>query len=168
MVSITSILAVVGVALFIRSVSAAKGGEAISVIGGLRSAEEAYQAENHQYLNVSTANGGKAWYPSDGSLASSKRYGFGFTNSGHVDAVRWRALAPVVNSQVLFGYLVNAGGPLTSVPPLQLTQNPTFPSPMPLDWYVIQAQADVDGDTVFARYAACSLNSEVVVEKEGE
>src|SRR6478752_5643812 len=62
-VVITGILAMAGVVLFRHQLLASKGTEAASVIQAIRAAEEAYAAENHVYLNVSTANGGIAGYP---------------------------------------------------------------------------------------------------------
>src|SRR4051812_291045 len=62
-VVITGILAVAGVSLFRQQLLASKGSEAASVIQAIRAAEEAYAAENHVYLNVSTDSGGTSWYP---------------------------------------------------------------------------------------------------------
>jgi len=64
-VVITGILAVAGVSLFQQQLLASKGTEAVSVIQAIRAAEEAYAAENHVYLNVSTASGGTSWYPNE-------------------------------------------------------------------------------------------------------
>lgn len=160
-VTITAILAVVGVSLFRHQLLASRGSEAVSVIQALRSAEEAYAAENHVYLNVST---GTNWYPRVPTTNRSS-----WVNDSHADyASGWKALAPSVNRSVIFGYLVYAGGAGTNVPPLQLTSNPGFPTPMTLNWYVIQAKGDADGNNLFALYAASSMNGELVIENEGE
>jgi len=163
-VVITGILAIAAVTLFRKQMLASKGSEAVSVIQAIRAAEEAYAAENHVYLDVSTTNGGLSWYP---NLTPSTTY-YAWVQDGHADYARWRALAPSVNRPVLFGYLVNAGEPGSNVPTLQLTAPPTFPSPMILGWYTIQARGDVNGNGISAKYAATSLNGELTIENEGE
>jgi type IV pilus assembly protein PilA len=168
-VTITAILALVGVSLFRHQLLASKGTEAASVIQAIRSAEEAYSAENHVYLNVSTGGGAvnvfdTKWYP----VLTPNTGRSSWIQPGHVDYPRWQALAPSVNRSVMFGYLVYAGGAGSNVPALALAQNPGFPRPMILDWYVIQARGDADGNGVFAQYAASSKTSELVIENEGE
>jgi len=163
-VVITGILALAGVALFRKQLLASKGSEAVSVIQAIRAAEEAYAAENHIYLNVSTASGGTAWYP---NLTPTTTY-YAWVQDGHADYARWRALAPSVNRPVLFGYLVNAGEAGSNVPALQLTAPGNFPSPMTVSWYTIQARGDVNGNGISAKYAASNLNGELSIENEGE
>jgi prepilin-type N-terminal cleavage/methylation domain-containing protein len=163
-VVITGILALAGVALFRQQLVASKGTEAVSVIQAIRAGEEAYAAENHVYLNVSTASGGASWYPN----ASPNTTRYAWVQPGHGDYLRWRALAPSVNRAVLFGYLVNAGEAGSNVPDLQLKNPPTLPAPMTLAWYMIQARGDVNGNGISATYAASSMNGELVVENEGE
>ena len=164
-VVITGILAVAGVTLFRQQMLASKGSEAVGVISAIRVAEEAYAAENHIYLNVSIASGGTSWYPNP--KPDMTRYAWvQATHDDYKDG--WRILAPSINRPVLFGYLVNAGEPGSSVPALQLKSPPTFPTPMIVPWYVIQARGDVNGNSVYAQYAASNANSELVVENEGE
>jgi len=163
-VTITGILSVLAVVGFRRHMQASRGGEAISVIQAIRSSEEAYMAENHAYLNVSTDSEGRNWYPQ--TTPSTTRYPF--VKAAHADYQRWRRLAPAINGTVLFGYLVNAGVPGTNIPALQVTDAPAFAAAQPLDWYVIQASGDVDGNGVFSRYASTSLTGEIYIEKEGE
>ena len=163
-VTITGILSVLAVVGFRRHMQASRGGEALSVIQAIRSAEESFMAENHGYLNVSTDSEGKNWYPQ--TTPNTTRYPF--VKSVHGDYKRWRQLAPSVKQTVMFGYLVNAGVPGTKLPALQVTGAPAFAAAQPLDWYVIQASGDVDGNGVFARYASTSMTGEVYIEKEGE
>jgi type II secretory pathway pseudopilin PulG len=168
-VTITAILALIGVSLFRHQLLASKGAEAASVIQAIRSAQEAYAAENHVFLNVSTGGGAvdafdSKWYPT--LVPNTGRSSW--VQAGHVDYPRWRALAPSVNRSVMFGYLVYAGAAGSNVPALALAQDPGFPKPMTLDWYVIQARGDADGNGVFAQYAASNKTSELVVENEGE
>src|SRR5262245_7311016 len=97
-VVITGLLAVASVSLFQTQIMASKGSEAAGVIQAIRSAQEAYAAENHIYLNVSTASGGVSWYPN--TTPNTTRYAW--VHDGHPDYARWRALAPSVNRPVLF------------------------------------------------------------------
>ncbi len=39
---------------------------------------------------------------------------------------------------------------------------------MVLGWYVIQASGDVNGNGISAKYVASNLNSELLIENEGE
>jgi prepilin-type N-terminal cleavage/methylation domain-containing protein len=161
-VAIAAVLAIVGVAMFRRHIAATRGTEAYGVIQAIRAAEASYLAENHVYLNVST---GTNWYPN----TSPNTNRFAWSNSSHVDSTRWQQLAPAVNRSVMFGYLVNAGTPGTAMPALQIANSPaSLGQPQPLDWYVIQAKGDTNGDGVPALYAATSLSGEIYVQNEGD
>jgi len=150
-VAITAILAVAGVMLFRKYMGTSKGTEALSVMQAIRAAEESYQAENHVYLDVSTADGRKDWYPS--TTPSKTRYAWG--QPSHPDFARWQTLAPAVTRPVQFGFLVYAGAAGTAVPALQVSGGPTYNTPTD-DWYVIQAEGDTDGNGRFAQYASAS------------
>jgi len=160
-VAIASILATVGIVLFRRHLAASRGTEAYGVIQALRAAEESYLAENHVYLNVST---GTLWYPN--TAPNTTRYAW--SKSDHVDFNKWQQLAPAVNRSVMFGYLVNAGTPGTVMPALQIANSPDLTQPQPLDWYLIQAKGDTNGDGVPALYAATSITGETYVQNEGD
>jgi type IV pilus assembly protein PilA len=167
-VMITAILSIVGVAVFSKYIFSAKGGEALSVIQAIRSAEEAYLAENHVYLNVSTTGGantvsGTNWYP----MATPGKTRYNWIASSHPDLANWQALAPAINRSVQFGYLVNAGLPGTPVTVPQTASSPTFALPTQ-SWYMIQAKGDTDGDGVFAKYASTSMTGDIYSEQEGE
>jgi Tfp pilus assembly protein PilE len=163
-VVISSILALVGVTLFRAHVDASRGTEAYGIIQALRAAEESYTAENHGYLNVSTAAGGLAWYP---MLVPTTTHA-SWVASTHADYTRWQQLAPAINRSVMFGYLLNAGPPGTVMPQPQVANGPDLSAPQPLDWYLIQASGDVNGNGVFARYASTSITGTIYVENEGE
>ena len=167
-VVITGILSIAGVAVFRKYIFSAKGGEALSTIQAIRSAEEAYGAENHIYLNVSTTGGdndqsGSNWYPQ--ITPGVGRSSWGVTS--HPDLARWLILAPAINHSVQFSYLANAGVPGTPITIVKTTSKPTFPAPLQ-NWYVIQAEGDTDGDGVFANYASTSMTGEIYSERDGE
>ncbi|HET7545047.1 MAG TPA: prepilin-type N-terminal cleavage/methylation domain-containing protein [Polyangiaceae bacterium] len=167
-VTITGILAVLAVVAFRRHMLSAHSGEAVSVMQAIRGAQEAYRAENHVYIDVSTASGGTAWFPLQ--TPSQKTTAFSpALHPTHADSTRWQLLGPAVNEKVMFGYLVNAGVPGTLIPALQdMVTPPQFPKAQPLDWYLIQARGDVNSNGVFSRYVATSMSSELYVEGEGE
>ncbi|MEI9940419.1 MAG: type II secretion system protein [Pseudomonadota bacterium] len=166
-VVITAVLSLLAVAGFQRHMQSARGTEAMAVTQAIRSAEESYMAENHIYLNVSATNGGLNWYPQ--ATPGTTRTTFDPSiHSSHADAALWRQLAPSVKESVMFSYLVNAGVAGTLIPPLQITSAPPFATAQPLDWYVIQARGDVNGNGVFSRYASTSMTGEVYIENEGE
>jgi prepilin-type N-terminal cleavage/methylation domain-containing protein len=161
-VTITGVLALVGVMLFRKYIASSKGAEAASVIQAIRAAEESYLAENHLYLNVSTATN---WYPvvTPGTSLHSWKVGPG----GHPDVNNWNALAPAITRSVQFGYLANAGIAGTARTTPQTAQNPNWPAPTDA-WYLIQARGDVNGDGVFSEYVASEADSELYVENEGQ
>jgi prepilin-type N-terminal cleavage/methylation domain-containing protein len=163
-VVITAVLSLLAVGGFQRHMQSARGAEAVAVIQAIRGAQESYMAENHVYLNVSAASGGVSWYPQ--LTPNTKRTAFSALS--HPDYANWRQLAPSVNESVMFSYLVNAGVPGTLIPPLQVTKGPDFTAAQPLDWYVIQARGDVNGNSVFSRYASTSMTGEIYIENEGE
>src|SRR4051812_17791438 len=80
-VTISAVLAAAGLAMFRRHVKASRGSEAPSFLEGMRAAQSMYMAENHGYLNASTANGGGEWYPT----TTPKNQRSAWINSGHVD-----------------------------------------------------------------------------------
>jgi prepilin-type N-terminal cleavage/methylation domain-containing protein len=163
-VVIMALMSLLAVGAFRRDMQSARGTEAVGVMLAIRSAETAYLAENHTFLDVSTTSGGTSWYP---QLVPSKLRA-AFSNSNHPDYPRWVRLAPTIKETVMFSYLVNAGPSGTIVPSLQMAASWVPPTPQPVDWYVIQASGDVDGNGVFSRYASSSINGELYVEREGE
>lgn len=160
-VIITAVLAVAGVSVFRKYIFAAKGGEALSVIQAIRSAEEAYQAENHIYLDVSTTH---TWFPR--VVPDRNRVAWAGVD-GDGDVVRWKALAPAITRSVQFSYLVNAGIAGMRVTAPEGMADPGFALPTQ-NWYLIQAKGDADGDGIFANYASSSMTGEIYSEREGE
>jgi prepilin-type N-terminal cleavage/methylation domain-containing protein len=160
-VVITAVLAIAGVSVFRKYIFAAKGGEALSVIQAIRAAEEAYQAENHVYLDVSTTH---TWFPR--AVPDKNRVAWAGSD-GDGDVIRWKALAPAIKRSVQFSYLVNAGIAGVAIPAPQDMANPGFALPTQ-NWYLIQAKGDADGDGVFANYASTSMTGEIYSEREGE
>jgi type IV pilus assembly protein PilA len=168
-VIITGLLATVGVVGFRKYILSAKGAEAESVIQAIRGAEESYAAENHAYLNVSLTGGknlesGVNWFP---TIKPGKTVSTWTAPPNHPDAALWAALAPAINRTVQFGYLANAGVAGKPVTLLQTTGDPGFAAPTQ-NWYVIQAQGDMDGDGISANFVSTSMTGEIYSERVGE
>lgn len=163
-VVISGLLAVAGVAMFRRHIIASRGSEATAFMEGIRAAQHMYMSENHSYLNASLANGGSMWYPQQTPVKQRTAW----ANPAHPDFVQWQQLGLPLNKAVMFSYLLNAGGPGVTMPNLSAFRSPpVFPVPQ-LDWYVVQARGDTDGDGVFALYATTSFTGEIYVENDGD
>ena len=164
-VVISGVLAAAGLAMFRRHVVASRGSEATALLEGIRSAEHMYMSENRSYLNVSLANNGAQWYPQQ----TPTKQRAAWINESHLDWPQWKQLGLPLNKIVSFSYLVNAGVPGTAMPGLaaDFKAPPAFPVP-PLDWYLIQAKGDTDGNGVFALYATSSFSNEIYSENEGD
>jgi len=162
-VTITAILATAGIAMFRRYITSSRGAEATSFLEGLRAAEHRYMSENHTYLNVSTAAGGNAWYP----VANPSNQRARWVNTGHADWANWQQLGLPLDKTVMFSYLANAGSAGVAMSALQLKNAPVFALPQ-LEWYVLQAKGDTNGNGVFAMYATTSLANEIYSENDGD
>ena len=165
-VTIVGILGAIGTVLFRKYIFSSKTVEAVSVIQAIRGAQERYRAETQVYFDVSSVDGSPqvTWYPNQtpGKTASH------WKQDTHPHYGNWQRLGVTYPNNVQFGYLVNAGlaGQNHTVP--QTQANPGWPNPATEPWYVIQAQANADGDSTFAYFVASSYNTEIYSEDEGE
>ena len=134
------------------------------MVQSIRAAEERYRAENRLYLNVSQAL--TDYYP---QAPDGQRRNF-FRPAANTDPTNrhWWMLNPSTSGPVQFGYAVVAGSPgVAMTQPAGLAVTPNWP--MPTDsWYVIQATANNNNDSVYCVVVGTSLNGEVYVENEGE
>jgi type II secretory pathway pseudopilin PulG len=168
-VTITGILAMIGVMLFRKYIGSSKGTEAMAVIQAIRAAEEGYMAENHVYLNVSTPGN---WYPNPKPNQTRwEWHAFANSTNTHPDRGGWASLGAAVNRPVQFGFLVNAGIAGKAMPALSFQGGPTYATPTD-DWYLIQAEGDTDGNGKFAQYvtasAANQASAQIWSQNEGE
>ncbi len=164
-VVIVGVLATIGVMLFRKHIYSAKSTEAMSMVQGIRAAEERVRAETGAYLDVSPTLDLAGSYP-DTTPGTEKRP---FDNPSHSDIVRWRLLNPSSPGLVQFSYAVKAGPP-GSTPPAPVTDvKPDWTkAPQDRDWYLIQGIGDTDGDGVKAVFLASSFTGEVAWEHEGD
>lgn len=163
-VALMGVLAALGIASFRQRVSSSKSSEAAAVVQAIRSAEEAYRSENQLYLNVSSSP--TDWYPS-GDLGEVKRAWGSTKTAPHKDEDKWRLLGARVSQPVQFGYVVNAGRAGDKFPKLSISNPPDMGTPTDL-WYVIQARADTDGDTVYCNVVGTSMTPDLYFENTGE
>jgi type IV pilus assembly protein PilA len=161
-VVIIGILATLASALVGRHIKAARTSEARSMVQSIRVAQDSYRAENRRYLSVS--NSLTDYYPSTPTDGRRRT----FYSGGSDDATKkWNILHPTVTGPVMFGYAVVAGDPGNTPPTPNIIGAPTF-SVATEPYYVIQAAADMDGNSVQCIVAATSFSPEVFVENEGE
>jgi prepilin-type N-terminal cleavage/methylation domain-containing protein len=159
-VTLVALLAIMGIYSFREQLSSSKSVEAINVIQALRAGQEAYRAENQEYLNISSAG---AWYPEATYGARAFHWAEGYAS--HANGPAFKTLGAVVPQGVQYRYLVNAGSAGGTLPtPIVTLTWPAVTEP----WYVIQARADVDEDGVFSNAIAASFNGEVYLDHEGE
>ncbi len=157
MVGILSALAMVG---YRKYVDSARISEPLSVIQGIRSAQEEFKDKTMAYLNVS----GAEYYPRntfDGKKMN-------WSNPGHADHLKWQTLGVSVAGTVRFGYKVNSGnaGVAVSVP-IEYKTPPNFGTPTN-PWYVVQAKGDPNEDGKPTVLLATSFSSGVAYNEDQE
>ena len=167
-VTITGILAALGVVLVRGHVNAAKTNRALVGIQAIRVAEEQFRAQSGQYLSCSSFDT-PAWFP----MTAPGKVIYDWRPTGaHADKACWARLSIPRTSGTQYGYAVGAGRPGAvfpdDYPTLQTDTDPALPSPAPDLWYVIQVRGDVDGDGTPMKGVATSYNGEVYLEKETE
>jgi prepilin-type N-terminal cleavage/methylation domain-containing protein len=168
-VSIVGILAVLATVGYRRWVRTAYLSEAQDMVANIRTAQEAFRAENGGYLNVSAGLGPTNDYPAETPGKFKTTWGGACTrcNTG----VSWAALNVQPNAPLAFGYSVIASN---SAPPavnetvngvnLDVSAMGTGGTP----WYFIEADGDVDGNSVFTRVFGMSGTNQIFVDNEGE
>ncbi len=163
-VVIVGVLAAVGIALLRQHIYSSKTAEVVGMVQSIRAAEERWRAENHGYLDVSTSL--STFYP----MSTPGKTKFHWDQPSGNDYAKWRLLAPTVTGPVQAGYSVKAGAPFTAMVEPNTAVKPTWPTAAEQrePWYVIQAQADTDGDLDKSWFVASSLNGEIYTENEGE
>ena len=160
-VVITGILASIGIGLVRGHLNVAKANRALAGIQAIRTAEEAFRAQNGQYLDCSADNA--RWYP----MTTPSKLTYEWHQFAHPDYARWMGLGVAGIKSTQYGFLVSAGNPSVAYPTLQTASKPVLPTSAD-HWYVIQVKGDIDGNGTFMLGAATSINGEVYLEHEGE
>jgi prepilin-type N-terminal cleavage/methylation domain-containing protein len=160
-VAIVAVLAVLGVVSYRKFISSARTGEAIYMVGSIRSAEESYKAETLTYLNVTASFA--AFYPSTTPGKFKTAW-----DVSHPDRDAWRQLGARSDGPVMYGYKVAAGAASGTLPALDVAAPPsTWVAPAEA-WYVIEAQGDVDANGIKSSVVGTSWTGELYIENEGE
>jgi type IV pilus assembly protein PilE len=172
-VSVLSMLAVVGYRKLIQTSHVT---EATGMVQNIRVAQEAYHSETQQYAALSAdVNLGVAvsdYYPGQPVYGQVTAWG---APQAAGTAVTWSQMPVQVDGPVMFGYVSicgaagttpNNGSPL----PLDGTSTLTFTS-APADWYIIQAEADLDNIPGFSTDTVVygvSMTNQIFVVREGQ
>ncbi len=166
-VGVLAMLAVVGYRKLVQSAHVA---EATSMVHNIRVAQEAYHAETQQYAAISTDL--TSFYPRTSTYGIVTGWGGACTNCQQ--DMNWNQLPLHVDGPVLFGYATVAGPAQVGAPALpngadkcnyQQYSGATTP-----DWYMIAAQADLDGLSSTPPTTVCgtSWTNQIVVVNEGQ
>jgi type IV pilus assembly protein PilA len=167
-VGILALLAVVGYQRWVRSAFVA---EALDVVANIRSAEEAFAAENGAYLDVSGQLGDNFTYPLPHPTNSKTAWGGPCTSCTSPTA--WNGLAVAPSAPVIFGYAVIAdeATPASTRVGVKKSNGQTIDltsmsngSP----WYFVEADANVSGDGVnYTHVYGMSATSTIFVDGDG-
>jgi type IV pilus assembly protein PilA len=183
-VTIVGVLAVIALVGYRRLITSAHTTEATSMIQAIRLAQDRYKADATTYANVSSA------YCAPGSLsgcyptqtpgaptvgAAVQKFGWGAPCGGACNNnMEWTYLDVHVDGPVAYGYSTVSGPGGTAPGSIAgLSGNPltsvSFGTP-PVDWYVITAAGDLSnpGNGVYSFAVGSSLNSDILVDNEGE
>jgi type IV pilus assembly protein PilA len=157
-VTIVGVLAVIAVVGYRKLTLSSKVSEAQGVISAIRIAQEDYRAERGSYANI-----GAGWCPSDGH--EQKKYAWTPTCSGGPST--WASLPVHIDGPVQFGYRVAAGASDVADP---FSTGVDFSgADRTVPWYIIQAQADLNGDGVlFTQLTGSSFSNQIFTRNEGD
>jgi prepilin-type N-terminal cleavage/methylation domain-containing protein len=172
-VVIIGVLATVATVAYRRYVRASHVEEAQDVIIGIRSAEEAFFAENGVYLDVSGSLGTNCKYPSQSPGAF--KTAWGGPCSCCTNSNSWTALTFAPSAPVFYGYSVVADA---AVAPAGRGINLSGVSNAGPDvtglgaggkpWYFVEADANISGDGVnFTHVYGMSGLTELIVDGAG-
>jgi len=166
-VVIVGVLATLAVYATRRYIASAKTGEAIQLIGSIKSGEEAYKDETFTYLDVTGSL--KTFYPSNSKPGQAKVMWGG----GSSDVVtKWSTIGVAPTAPVLFVFACKAGGPDDKVESptdnndITVSNWPTAATG--LAWYVVKAKADLDAGDNLTTYVAPSFTNQIFSANEGQ
>ncbi len=172
-VVIIGVLAALAIVGYRKLVTSSHVSEATNMVQNIRVAQEGYHAETQQYAGISSSVVTGPWYP-NASPNGKVETGWGAVCSGQCNAgMDWSMLPLHVDGPVLFGYATTAGPANTAPGDKSVTVNGqtlTFPSPSPVDWYIVGATCDLDnsGDGKNTHVYTTSWTNQVYVDNEGQ
>ncbi len=160
-VAIVGVLAILGAVGYRRIINTARSAEPKQVLGSIRIAQEARKAETGSYASPSSSL--TSYCPSNGTTARKHGWNPACGNGANT----WALLPVKVDGPVYYGYASVAGlpGVAPTVPTMAVIGWPTTSTS---DWFVAQAQMDINNDGLFARASTSSFSNEIFTENEGE
>jgi type IV pilus assembly protein PilA len=161
-VGVLATLAVVG---YRKLVQSSHVSEATNVVQSIRVAQEAYHAETQQYADISTTL--SSWYPQPSPNGRLVTMWGGDCGAGCNQP--WSALPVHVDGVVMFGYATKAGPANSNPPALPAGMTMVLPATSPVDWYIVTANCDLDGDpTTNTQVLTTSWTNQVFTFNEGQ
>lgn len=169
-VVIVGVLATLAVVGYRKLVQESHVSEAQQMVQDIRAAQESYHSETQQYANVSPSL--VSYYPLATPNGRQKTtWGAQCTTCPTTD---WAALPLHVDGPVLFGYATVGGGantqPSTLAGVASVTVNGQqlqFPSPSPVDWFIVAAACDMNNDGIIGTFVyTTSWSNQVYVDEE--
>jgi|CZKU01.1.fsa_nt_gi type IV pilus assembly protein PilA len=168
-VAIVGILATLAVVGYRKLIQASHVSEATGMVQSIRVAQEGYHSETQQYASVSgTLNN---FYPAAPKYQTVTAWGA--PCAAACPGVPWSSLPVHVDGPVYFGYATVAGI-AGAAPPAAVTVNGqplVFPAVPTTDWFVIAAEADLDGtpgQTKDTNVYGTSWTNQIFVDHDGQ
>jgi type IV pilus assembly protein PilA len=158
-VTIVGVLAVLAVVGYRKLTLSAKVTEAKTMVSAIRIAQEDYKVERGVYANIGTG-----WCPGTGMFVGK----VGWDPACNGGAATWATLPVHVDGPVQFGYATVA--PPAGVPATIGWVN-TAAANLAKPWYVIMAQADLNGDGaggIQTEVVGSSFDNNLYSRQEGE
>jgi type II secretory pathway pseudopilin PulG len=168
-VSLLAILALIATAAYRRWVHTAYLSEAHEMVTNIRAAQESFRAENGGYLNISTQLGPSYDYPANPPGKFKTQWGGDC--AGCPNPRNWSLLNIQPSGPLAFGYSVVANPSSDPSSNYNITvngQSLAIVNGMPAPWYVIEADGDLDGNSVFTHVYGMSATNQIFVDNEGE
>ena len=164
--SLIGILAVLATLAFRRWVHTAYLSEAQDMVTNIRAAEESFRSENGGYLSISTALGLQHDYPA----ATPGNFKTAWGGSCGYCAAQWSMLNVHASAPLIFGYSLMANNTTASAGFSLPLNGGTLAAAngMPAPWYVIEADGDTNGDTVFTHVYGLSATNQIYIDNEGD
>jgi type IV pilus assembly protein PilA len=160
-VTIVGVLAVLAVVGYRKLTLSAKVTEAKTMVSAIRVAQEDYKVERGVYANI-----GAGFCPGDGMFVGKTAWNLG-CNGG---AATWATLPVHVDGPVQFGYATVAS-PGGGAVPAGIGWVNTAAANLAKPWYVIMAQADLNGDGaggVQTEVVGSSFDNNLYTRQDGE
>ena len=166
--SLVGILAVLATLAFRRWVHTAYLSEAQDMVNNIRSAEESFRSENGGYLSISAGLGVGHDYPA--TTPGNFKTAWGGSCSGCASGMQWSMINVHSSAPLMFGYSVVASNTTASSGYSLPLNGGTLAAAngLPAHWYLIEADGDTNGDTVFTHVYGLSATNQIYIDNEGD